>query len=140
MRGESWTKATDDPRPAMKIGGGDLPIPAVDPKNPDVVYSASIVTMRSTDGGKTWTSFRGAPGGDDYQNIWINPENPEHHSAGQRPGRAGEREWRRELEFLVQPADGAALSRCGHQHVSLPDVRRAAGERVGVHFKPRQRR
>ena len=30
--GESWTKATDDPRPAMKIGGGDLPIPAVDPK------------------------------------------------------------------------------------------------------------
>ena len=74
--GESWTKATDDPRPAMKIGGGDLPIPAVDPKNPDVVYSASIVTMRSTDGGKTWTSFRGAPGGDDYQNLWINPENP----------------------------------------------------------------
>ena len=74
--GESWTKATDDPRPAMKIGGGDLPIPAVDPKNPDVVYSASIVTMRSTDGGKTWVSFRGAPGGDDYQNLWINPENP----------------------------------------------------------------
>ncbi len=74
--GESWTKATDDPRPAMKIGGGDLPIPAVDSKDPDVVYSASIVTMRSTDGGKTWTSFRGAPGGDDYQNLWINPENP----------------------------------------------------------------
>jgi photosystem II stability/assembly factor-like uncharacterized protein len=74
--GESWTKATDDPRPAMKIGGGDLPIPAVDPKNPDVVYSASIVTMRSMDGGKTWSGLRGAPGGDDYQNIWINPENP----------------------------------------------------------------
>jgi len=74
--GESWNKATDDPRPAMKIGGGDLPIPAVDPKNPDVVYSASIVTMRSTDGGKTWTGIRGAPGGDDYQNLWINPDNP----------------------------------------------------------------
>ena len=74
--GESWYKATDDPRPAMKIGGGDLPIPAVDPKNPDVVYSASIVTMRSTDGGKTWTGIRGAPGGDDYQNLWINPDNP----------------------------------------------------------------
>jgi photosystem II stability/assembly factor-like uncharacterized protein len=74
--GESWAKATDDPRPAMKIGGGDLPEPMVDPKNPDVVYSASIVTMRSTDGGKTWTSLRGAPGGDDYQNLWINPENP----------------------------------------------------------------
>jgi len=74
--GESWTKATDDPRPAMKIGGGDLPIPKVDPKDPNVVYSTSIVTLRSTDGGKTWISLRGAPGGDDYQNMWINPENP----------------------------------------------------------------
>jgi photosystem II stability/assembly factor-like uncharacterized protein len=74
--GESWRKATDDPRPAMKIGGGDLPVPLVDPKDPDTVYSASIVTVRSTDGGKTWMSLRGAPGGDDYQNLWINPENP----------------------------------------------------------------
>ena len=74
--GESWTKITDDPRPALKIGGGDLPMPGVDPKNPDVVYSASIVTMRSSDGGKTWMGLRGAPGGDDYQNIWINPDDP----------------------------------------------------------------
>ena len=75
--GEHWTQITTDPRPAMRIGGGDLPIPRVDPKNPDVVYSASIVTHRSTDGGKTWTPLRGAPGGDDYQNLWINPENPD---------------------------------------------------------------
>jgi photosystem II stability/assembly factor-like uncharacterized protein len=74
--GESWYRATDDPRPALKIGGGDLPVPRVDPKDPDVVYSASIVTERSMDGGKTWMSLRGAPGGDDYQNLWINPENP----------------------------------------------------------------
>jgi photosystem II stability/assembly factor-like uncharacterized protein len=74
--GETWSKATDDPRPALKIGGGDLPIAKVDPKNPDVIYSASIVTERSVDGGKTWMSLRGAPGGDDYQNLWINPENP----------------------------------------------------------------
>jgi hypothetical protein len=38
-----------------------------------LLYVASTVTMRSSDGGKTWTSFRGAPGGDDYQNLWINP-------------------------------------------------------------------
>ncbi|HET9407345.1 MAG TPA: glycoside hydrolase [Candidatus Sulfotelmatobacter sp.] len=75
--GESWAQATDDPRPAGRIGGGDLPIPRVDPKNPDVVYCASTVTMRSTDGGKTWAGFRGAPGGDDYQNLWINPNNPQ---------------------------------------------------------------
>jgi photosystem II stability/assembly factor-like uncharacterized protein len=74
--GVSWQKITDDPRPAMKIGGGDLPVPVVDPQNPDVVYSTSIVTCRSTDGGKTWISLRGAPGGDDYQNLWINPRDP----------------------------------------------------------------
>jgi len=74
--GESWFKATDDPRPALKIGGGDLPIAMVDPKDPDVLYSASIVAERSMDGGKTWMSWRGAPGGDDYQNLWINPQNP----------------------------------------------------------------
>ncbi len=74
--GENWHVATNDPRPAMRIGGGDLPVPKVNPKNPDVVYSVSIVTVRSTDGGKTWMSLRGSPGGDDYQNLWINPNNP----------------------------------------------------------------
>ena len=73
--GENWAKATDDPRPSGRIGGGDLPIPRVDPKNPDLIYVASTVTMRSEDGGKTWSGFRGAPGGDDYQNLWINPNN-----------------------------------------------------------------
>ena len=71
--GATWRRITEDPRPAMKIGGGDLPVIAVDPQNPDVVYSTGIVTTRSEDGGKTWVSLRGAPGGDDYQNIWINP-------------------------------------------------------------------
>lgn len=73
--GDSWSQITDDPRPAGRIGGGDLSVPRVDPKNPDVVYVASTVTMKSTDGGKTWFGFRGAPGGDDYQNLWINPNN-----------------------------------------------------------------
>ena len=73
--GASWVKITADPRPAMKIGGGDLPVVVVDPQNPDVVYSTSIVTCRSVDGGKTWVSLRGAPGGDDYQNMWVNPRN-----------------------------------------------------------------
>src|SRR6185437_9029178 len=75
--GESWTRITTDPRAAMKIGGGDLPIVRVDPKDANVVYSTGIVTVRSRDGGKTWESIRGAPGGDDYQNLWINPENPD---------------------------------------------------------------
>ena len=74
--GERWQRITTDPRPAMRIGGGDLAIPRVDPKNPDVVYTASLVTMKSSDGGKTWMSLRGAPGGDDYQNLWINSNDP----------------------------------------------------------------
>ncbi len=71
--GDSWVQITEDPRPAGRIGGGDLPIAKVDPKNPDLLYVVSTVTMRSADGGKTWSGFRGAPGGDDYQNLWIDP-------------------------------------------------------------------
>lgn len=76
--GEHWGIATSDPRPGLRIGGGDLSILAVDPKNADVLYSASIVTMKSTDGGSHWVSFKGAPGGDDYQAIWISPEDSQH--------------------------------------------------------------
>ncbi len=64
---------TSDARPAGRIGGGDLSVPRFDPKDPNVVYVASTVTWKSTDGGKTWKGFRGAPGGDDYQNVWVNP-------------------------------------------------------------------
>lgn len=74
--GQSWVTTTDDTRPAAGIGGGELPIVKFDPKNPAIVYSTSIVCWKSIDGGKTWEGWRGAPGGDDYQNIWINPDNP----------------------------------------------------------------
>jgi photosystem II stability/assembly factor-like uncharacterized protein len=73
--GESWVKITDDLRPSAGIGGGELPVVRFDPKNPAIVYSASVVCWKSIDGGKTWEGWRGAPGGDDYQNIWINPDN-----------------------------------------------------------------
>ncbi|MBS0396341.1 MAG: glycoside hydrolase, partial [Proteobacteria bacterium] len=74
--GEHWARATEDPRPALRIGGGDLPMVRVDPQNADVVYSASIVAMKSTDGGRSWATLRGAPGGDDYQNLWVSPDDP----------------------------------------------------------------
>ena len=75
--GETWNGTTDDPRPGLGIGGGDLPVVRFDPKNPQIVYSASVVCWKSTDGGKSWEGWRGAPGGDDYQNVWINPNNPD---------------------------------------------------------------
>jgi photosystem II stability/assembly factor-like uncharacterized protein len=73
--GESWKLATEDERPGARIGGGDLPLIRIDPQNPNIVYSASVVCWKSIDGGKTWEGWRGAPGGDDYQNVWINPTN-----------------------------------------------------------------
>lgn len=74
--GDHWVHAPDnDTRPEERIGGGDVPVPVVDPKDPDTVYVASIVSWRSTDAGKTWTALRGSPGGDDYQNVWVNPNN-----------------------------------------------------------------
>jgi photosystem II stability/assembly factor-like uncharacterized protein len=75
--GASWHTITTDSRPKGRIGGGDLSVPKFDPKNPEIMYMVSTVTFKSTDGGTTWTAFRGAPGGDDYQGIWINPDNPD---------------------------------------------------------------
>jgi photosystem II stability/assembly factor-like uncharacterized protein len=74
--GGSWTQATTDARPVGRIGGGDLAVPIVDPKNPEVLLTVSTVTYRSTDAGRSWVPFKGAPGGDDYQNGWINPNDP----------------------------------------------------------------
>jgi photosystem II stability/assembly factor-like uncharacterized protein len=74
--GRNWVHApVNDPRPEARIGGGDVPVPKVDPKDPDTVYVASVVTWKSTDAGKTWYGLRGAPGGDDYQNVFVNPNN-----------------------------------------------------------------
>lgn len=75
--GESWELITDDRRPASRIGGGDLPMPVADPQDVDTLISTSIVAWKSTDGGRTWLALKGAPGGDDYQDGWINPDHPE---------------------------------------------------------------
>lgn len=49
----------------------------VAPDNPDEVYVCNTSTYRSMDGGRTFTAIKGAPGGDDYHRIWINPDNPD---------------------------------------------------------------
>jgi photosystem II stability/assembly factor-like uncharacterized protein len=50
---------------------------AVDPRDPDKVYAMGRSMHLSSDGGKTFTLPRGAPGGDDYHELWIDPEHPE---------------------------------------------------------------
>jgi photosystem II stability/assembly factor-like uncharacterized protein len=73
--GESWKRVSTDGR--IYGRGSDFAEVRVHPKNPDVVYSANVASYRSDDGGYSWTSFKGAPGGDDYHRIWINPNNPD---------------------------------------------------------------
>jgi photosystem II stability/assembly factor-like uncharacterized protein len=45
----------------------------VDPKDADVVYACDTAMYRSADGGRTFVPFKGAPGGDDYHQLWIDP-------------------------------------------------------------------
>ncbi|HXB45597.1 MAG TPA: hypothetical protein VNV85_16135 [Puia sp.] len=72
--GESWMQMNPDGRYWGR--GSDFAEVKSDPQNADIVYTANVVVWKSTDGGRTWKDFRGAPGGDDYHRIWINPENP----------------------------------------------------------------
>ena len=73
--GESWYQVNDDPRVTQR--GSDFAEVKVHPTNSDVVFTGSIVVWKSTDGGRTFMTPRGAPGGDDYHRIWINPDHPE---------------------------------------------------------------
>jgi len=72
--GEHWARINDDER--LWGRDGDFNEVRADPKNPDILYVANVSTWRSTDGGKHFSAFRGAPGGDDYHRLWINPEDP----------------------------------------------------------------
>ena len=48
----------------------------VDPVNPDSAYVINTATYRTKDAGKTWEPVKGAPGGDDYHQLWVNPNDP----------------------------------------------------------------
>jgi photosystem II stability/assembly factor-like uncharacterized protein len=71
--GETWARSTTDARPASRVVES---VPIVDPKDADTLIVTDVVTYKSTDGAKTFVPFKGAPGGDDYQNAWINPNDP----------------------------------------------------------------
>ncbi len=70
--GASWKKITEDRR---ITGFWYMSEIFVDPKNPDVLYVPSQNLYRSNDGGHNFTAIKGAPGGDDYHTIWIDPTN-----------------------------------------------------------------
>ena len=74
-QGATWQHmAGDDTR----VGNGQGAYSSgvwVDSQNPDILYTVSTTVYRSTDGGKTFIAFKGAPGGEDPHDIWIDPTN-----------------------------------------------------------------
>ena len=73
--GATWRQMDkDDERIRNGQGGYNCGI-YVDTKNPDIIYSVHTSSYKSTDGGNTFTGFKGAPGGDDPQQLWLDPTN-----------------------------------------------------------------
>lgn len=70
--GMTWTLQTDQKR--IWGRGWYFCKVVTDPKNPDTVYVSNTSVYKSTDGGKTMTAIKGAPGGDDYHQLWIYPD------------------------------------------------------------------
>lgn len=71
--GTTWTKASSDNR--IWGRGWYFGKVVVDPKSPDLVYVSNTGVYRSRDGGRTFGEpFKGSPGGDDYHQLWIYPD------------------------------------------------------------------
>ncbi len=70
--GASWQRSSADPR---VVGSGYFSRIFVDPVNPDILYVAQTSLYRSRDGGHTFEAFAGAPSGDDFHVLWIDPRN-----------------------------------------------------------------
>jgi photosystem II stability/assembly factor-like uncharacterized protein len=69
--GANWQRSTNDPRITGSTFFGKT---YTDPRNPDVVYVMQTSVYRSTDGGKTFAAYKGAPSGEDQHVLWIDPQ------------------------------------------------------------------
>ncbi len=72
--GQTWQQITKDPR---VVGSEYFGRVFSDTKNPDVVYVMQTSTYRSSDGGRTFSAWKGTPSGEDDHVLWIAPEDPE---------------------------------------------------------------
>ena len=108
--GTTWRQMDkDDERIRNGQGGYNCGV-YVDTKNPDVVYSIHTSSYKSTDGGNTFTGFKGAPGGDDPQQLWLDPTNSNRMLLRRRPGRDRHARRRQDVELVVQPVHRAGVS------------------------------
>jgi photosystem II stability/assembly factor-like uncharacterized protein len=78
--GDSWALVNTDPR--LTSRAWYFSSLAIDPSNPNVLYIPNVALYRTEDGGKTIQIVRGAPGGDDYHQIWVDPKNSSHLMLG----------------------------------------------------------
>ncbi|MGH7592764.1 MAG: WD40/YVTN/BNR-like repeat-containing protein, partial [Gemmatimonadales bacterium] len=72
--GATWKRMSADP--ALSGRGWYFEHIAVDPRNADLVYVPNVAVSRTMDGGSTWVALRGSPGGDDYHQAWVSPDDP----------------------------------------------------------------
>jgi len=82
--GESWRLVNGSGALASSYFGRVT----VAPNDHNTVYVMGQSIRRSTDGGKTFGFFKGAPGGDDYHFLWIDPSDPSHMISGADQGAA----------------------------------------------------
>jgi photosystem II stability/assembly factor-like uncharacterized protein len=82
--GASWTRLSSDKR--LWDRGWYFEKVTADPKNADTVYVMNTSVYRSMDAGKTWTAIKGDPTGDDFHQLWINPDDPKRMVLGSDQG------------------------------------------------------
>ncbi|HEU5478602.1 MAG TPA: hypothetical protein VFU90_02165, partial [Candidatus Tumulicola sp.] len=78
--GKTWKKMSGDPRIWQR--GWYFGQITADPKNPDRVYAMNTIELRSDDGGKAFLPVKGDPTGDDYHELWIDPNDPDRQIMG----------------------------------------------------------
>ncbi len=74
--GDTWTLMSADAR--LTSRAWYFSSLAIDPTDPNVLYIPNVALYRTNDGGQTIEIVRGAPGGDDYHQVWVDPKNPAH--------------------------------------------------------------
>jgi photosystem II stability/assembly factor-like uncharacterized protein len=72
--GATWTRLSSDQ--ALWGRGWYFEKVTVDPRDADIVYVPNVAVNRSMDGGHSWVALRGSPGGDDYHQVWVSPDDP----------------------------------------------------------------
>lgn len=82
--GQTWQLMSQDKR--IWERGWYFGEVSVDPKDQDTVYLPNTTVYCSRDGGKTFAAFKGAPGGDDYHQLWIDPDEPRRMVLGSDQG------------------------------------------------------